>query len=95
MSAAASAVVVVVVCSVGEAESGAFESDTRTSDNTWITRQSAPIIDSLYRRAADLLQIDESVLVRGKNVEDMQVVHYVNGQHYDAHHDWGVSGKLV
>ena len=22
----------------------------------------------------------------------MQVVHYINGQKYDAHHDWGVSG---
>jgi prolyl 4-hydroxylase len=22
----------------------------------------------------------------------MQVVHYVNGQHYGPHHDWGVSG---
>lgn len=22
----------------------------------------------------------------------MQVVHYVNGQKYDSHHDWGVSG---
>jgi prolyl 4-hydroxylase len=22
----------------------------------------------------------------------MQVVHYINGQKYDSHHDWGVSG---
>lgn len=23
----------------------------------------------------------------------MQVVHYINGQKYDSHHDWGVSGS--
>jgi Rps23 Pro-64 3,4-dihydroxylase Tpa1-like proline 4-hydroxylase len=23
---------------------------------------------------------------------ETQVVHYVNGQKYDSHHDWGVSG---
>ena len=30
--------------SVGEVEIGAFESDTRTSDNSWIGRDSSPII---------------------------------------------------
>lgn len=44
--------------------------------------------DSLYRRAADLLQIDEKLLVRSGAVEDLQVVHYVDGQKYEAHHDW-------
>ena len=41
---------------------------------------------------ADLLAIDEAMLIPAKNAEDLQVVHYENGQKYDAHHDWGVSG---
>jgi prolyl 4-hydroxylase len=78
--------------SVGDAEVGAFESDTRTSDNSWISRGSSPVINSLFLRAADLLQVDEKLLHRSQNAEEMQVVHYVHGQKYEAHHDWGVSG---
>lgn len=36
--------------------------------------------------------IDESLLHSNRAAEDMQVVKYINGQHYDSHHDWGVSG---
>ena len=43
-------------------------------------------------RAADVLRIDEKMLFTSTNAEDMQVVNYVNGQKYDSHHDWGVSG---
>jgi prolyl 4-hydroxylase len=32
------------------------------------------------------------LLTTARNAEDMQVVHYINGQKYDSHHDWGVSG---
>ena len=78
--------------SVGDVTAGAFESDTRTSVNSWIPREKTPLIDSIYRRAADLVQIDEKLLYRTHNGEDMQVVHYEKGQHYDAHHDFGVSG---
>ena len=45
-----------------------------------------------FSRAADLLAIDETLLIPSKNAEDLQVVHYENGQKYDSHHDWGVSG---
>ncbi len=38
------------------------------------------------------MQIDEKLLTRYKNAEDIQVVNYVDGQRYDSHHDWGVSG---
>lgn len=55
--------------SVGDADTGAFESDTRTSLNSWVPRGSSPITESLFRRAADLLQIDENLLTRQKNVE--------------------------
>lgn len=57
-----------------------------------VSRDVSRITDTLFRRAADLLQLDESILRTNQNVEDMQVVHYVNGQKYDSHHDWGVSG---
>jgi prolyl 4-hydroxylase len=57
-----------------------------------VPRSSSDIIDGIYRRAADLLQIDESLLTSDKNAEDLQVVHYTQGQRYDSHHDWGVSG---
>ena len=71
---------------------GTRSSSTRTSSNAWISRNSGPFYDSLYRRAADLLRLDEAILHPTQNVEDIQVVHYINGQKYDSHHDWGVAG---
>jgi prolyl 4-hydroxylase len=78
--------------SVGDTETGAFESDVRTSSNAWLPRSLNHITETLFRRAADVLQIDEKRLQRSDSAEDMQVVHYQDGQRYDAHHDWGVSG---
>ena len=75
---------------VGDVEVGVLNSDTRTSKNAWIPRTSSAITESLFLRAADLLNIDEKLLTRHRNAEDMQVVHYDVGQKYDAHHDWGV-----
>jgi prolyl 4-hydroxylase len=61
---------------------------TRTSYNSWVSRQESPIIDAIYRRAADLLRIDEALLrdraddefpdLHDKNTiaEDLQLVHY-------------------
>jgi len=78
--------------SVGDVDSGVFSSNTRTSRNAWVARKTTSVTESLFIRAADLLNIDEKLLTREKNAEDLQVVHYVNGQKYDSHHDWGVSG---
>lgn len=77
---------------MGDVDTGAFESDVRTSSNAWLSREHSQVTETLFRRAADLLQIDEVHLKRSDSAEDMQVVHYINGQKYDAHHDWGVSG---
>jgi prolyl 4-hydroxylase len=71
---------------------GVRTSETRTSRNTWISRDQSPLTETLSRRVADAINVHESLLHKDKNVEDIQVVHYVNGQKYDAHHDWGVSG---
>jgi prolyl 4-hydroxylase len=37
-------------------------SETRTSTNTWIPRTASPILDAIYRRAADALRLDEALL---------------------------------
>lgn len=77
---------------VGDVAAGSFGSNTRTSTNTWMTRRESDMSNSVYLRAADVLQIDETLLHSAKNAEDIQVVHYKVGQKYDSHHDWGVSG---
>ena len=73
-------------------------SDTRTSLNSWISRETSPIFDAIYRRAADVLRIDEALLrhrgedeypewpSRGSIAESLQLVHYDPGQKYTAHH---------
>lgn len=75
---------------------------TRTSRNTWVSRQKSPIVDAIYRRAADLLQLDEALLRRrnadeypnlgtkGSIAEDLQLVHYDVSQQYTPHHDWSI-----
>uniref|UniRef100_A0A7S1YKR8 Fe2OG dioxygenase domain-containing protein n=1 Tax=Grammatophora oceanica TaxID=210454 RepID=A0A7S1YKR8_9STRA len=78
-------------------------SETRTSSNTWVDREYSPIIDSIYRRAADLMRIDEA-LFRKRNeydehidgvddrrecAESLQLVHYNVSQEYLPHHDFG------
>jgi prolyl 4-hydroxylase len=80
--------------------------DTRTSLNTWVYRKKDAVIDTLYRRAADLLRIDEALLrprsedeyphmdSRRSLAEALQLVHYNVGQEYTAHHDFGYSRIL-
>lgn len=76
---------------------------TRSSRNTWVKRETSPIIDALYRRAADLLQMDEALLRRrsdddeefnlaskGSIAETLQLVHYNVGEQYTPHHDFSV-----
>jgi prolyl 4-hydroxylase len=83
----------------GEARS---DEATRTSRNTWVKRETSPIVDALYRRAADLLKIDEALLRRrlpnedynlrskGSIAETLQLVHYDVGEQYTPHHDFSV-----
>merc|ERR1719230_2367010 len=66
---------------------------SRTSKNAWIYRETDHVVDSIYRRAADLMRIDESLLRdrkepggTGKHLktvaEPLQIVHYDPGQLY-------------
>lgn len=78
---------------IGQADSGGiFKSATRTSSNTWIPRSTSPIIETIFRRVAHALGIDQSRLTFARNAEDIQVVHYNPGEEYKAHYDWGVRG---
>lgn len=67
---------------------------TRTSYNSWLERERSPIIDSIYRRASDLLRIDEALLrhrtdgerpdvsTKSTIAESLQLVHYDPNQEY-------------
>ena len=75
--------------------------DSRTSTNTWVSRYSSPIVDTVYRRIADMLKLDEALLrhrfpdehphlgTTEPISEELQLVHYDVGQEYTAHHDFG------
>jgi prolyl 4-hydroxylase len=73
--------------------------NTRSSMNTWLARTTAELTDQIYRRAAAILGLDESLLqppVDGERLhahvaslaESLQVVRYKRGQEYTAHHDF-------
>lgn len=83
----------------GTAANARTNDSTRTSENSWIDRHQTPIVDAIYRRAADLLQIDEACFrhrgadeadivpgSRSPNSERLQLVHYDIGQQYTPHH---------
>jgi prolyl 4-hydroxylase len=67
--------------------------NTRTSYNSWVPRSKSPIVDTVYRRAADLMRIDEALLRHRASdeehedrfnsntlAEDLQLVHYDKAQ---------------
>lgn len=88
---------------VGSEETINDDSGTRTSYNSWVERERTQVIDAVFRRAADLMRIDEALLrYRGNGeypempypntlAEHLQLVHYDPGQEYTAHHDFGFS----
>ncbi len=52
---------------------GARVSTTRTSRNAWVGRASNAVTETLFRRAADLLNLDHEILYTNRNSEEMQV----------------------
>jgi prolyl 4-hydroxylase len=78
---------------VGNKEAGgARTSETRTSRNAWLARETSPILETLFLRASHLLKIDDRLLRPEENAEMLQVVRYQANQKYEPHHDWGVRG---
>eukprot|EP00605_Chrysophyceae_sp_TOSAG23-4_P000746 GSChrysophyteH1.ASY1.ANO1.833.1 assembled CDS len=76
---------------VGSVETGSRKSTVRTSQTAWLARHTSVVTDTIYRRLADVLDIDEARLVESDSAESLQVVHYGVGQKYDSHHDWTFS----
>ena len=78
----------------------------RSSSNTWIYREESPIVDTIYRRAAAVMNIDEKYMrdrlfdyntddpVKSSRAEALQLVHYDVGQHYTPHHDFTFPSSL-
>lgn len=75
--------------------------NARTSKHTRVKREQTAIMDAIYRRAADLLRIDEALLRERDMSEDhpnvigtrsiaeaAQLVHYSKGEQYAVHQDW-------
>eukprot|EP00586_Coscinodiscus_wailesii_P010669 CAMPEP_0172508870 /NCGR_PEP_ID=MMETSP1066-20121228/215598_1 /TAXON_ID=671091 /ORGANISM="Coscinodiscus wailesii, Strain CCMP2513" /LENGTH=256 /DNA_ID=CAMNT_0013287077 /DNA_START=171 /DNA_END=938 /DNA_ORIENTATION=+ len=85
---------------------GEEDSNIRSSTNTWIYRETDAVVDAIYRRAADVLRVDEALL-RHRDAhehtelktdhsiaEALQLVHYGQDQEYTAHHDFHY-GKIT
>ena len=87
------------VVSGGSSANHLRSSLTRSSFNAWIAREDSNATDTIYRRAASLLGMDESLFRhRSREHEDIasynslaesiQVVRYQQDQEYTAHHDF-------
>lgn len=82
--------------STGDSKRPSDHDSTRTSTNTWVYRHETPIIDSIYRRVSDLLQLDEALLrsrridehpeisTKSSIAEPLQMVHYEPGEQIAA-----------
>ena len=80
------------ISQTGEGLSKTDARSVRTSRNTWVSRGDTPMIDAIYRRAADLMRIDEALFrtrvdrefpelrTRESLAEHLQLVHYGVGQ---------------
>jgi len=60
----------------------------RSSSTAWLNRNHK-VVDDVIRRIADIVGIPEDVLYLNKSSESLQVVHYLPGQHYNNHVDYG------
>jgi prolyl 4-hydroxylase len=88
---------------VGGTDGSKETSDVRTSQQSWMERHRDFVIDAIYKRAADVLQMNEALLrLRRKNeipefvdsdigvAERLQLVNYKVGQEYQAHFDFAM-----
>mmetsp|Transcript_20197 Transcript_20197/g.33352 ORF Transcript_20197/g.33352 Transcript_20197/m.33352 type:complete len:476 (-) Transcript_20197:1913-3340(-) len=82
--------------SVGNAGDG-FESNTRTSDNGWLSRKRDHVFNTVYDRFADVMNFPDEFMKEHEagegNLEQLQFVRYKRDQKYDPHHDFGTTGE--
>jgi prolyl 4-hydroxylase len=71
-----------------QAQDQQMSNNIRTSSNAWLNRFHSPITDSVYRRAAEVLKLPDSVLNHNTNTENLQIVRYLKGEFYSEHYDW-------
>jgi prolyl 4-hydroxylase len=75
--------------------------------NAWISRKTDIVTDAVYRRAADVLQMDEALLRWRRKTEipefkeslisvsePLQLVYYTEGQEYKPHADFTIPGLV-
>jgi prolyl 4-hydroxylase len=90
----------------------AYDDDDSSSNNNhirnaWISRKTDIVTDAIYRRAADVLQMDEALLRwrRATEIpefkeslisvsEPLQLVYYTQGQEYKPHADFVIPGLV-
>ena len=82
---------------LGGTSESAFSDNTRTSRQSWVGRgKHAVLNDIIFPRFADVLQIDDALLHHGRTgkscAEELQVVHYTEGQEYRTHIDFFDTG---
>lgn len=92
---------------VSSGDAAGETSTTRTSRNNWIARHTDFMIDAVYKRAADVLQMNEALLRSRRKSEipefvesditvseRLQLVHYDVGQQYTPHHDFAMPAMV-
>jgi len=70
----------------------ALKSTTRTSKTAWLKRDISPALDQIFRRVADILNLEDHHLQHHTNAEHLQVVQYKHGENYGPHHDFSDDG---
>jgi len=76
---------------VGSPTTGGTLSDKvqRSSQTAWLAPEESPLVKSIYRRAADVLNVRQEDMMQWS--EPMQMVYYQKTQHYSAHYDFEVT----
>ena len=65
----------------------------RTSSHIWVRRDYSIIVDNIIDRIGDMVQIDGGLLHTNASAEDLQLVHYNEGEYYTTHHDYGTDSE--
>eukprot|EP01084_Bolivina_argentea_P186768 321837_1 len=75
--------------------SGAYASSVRTSKGCFIDRCETDVIDWIFRRIADVIQVEESFLWHMIGSENLQVLRYDKNQEFKAHSDYNVNREQM